>query len=110
MEYGHFEDVPQEKVEGSKDALIQWLIKKEDGAPNFALRRIVLKEGGCSPHHSHNYEHEIYVLSGKGKAFIEEKEYALKEGSFILIKPNLKHQIKNTGKEEFIFLCIIPII
>lgn len=110
MEYGHIRDVLLEKVENAKGASIQWLIKKEDGAPNFALRRIVLKKGGCSPHHSHNYEHEIYVLSGEGKAFIEEKEYPLEKGSFILIKPNLKHQIKNTGKEDFVFLCIIPII
>ncbi|MEJ5165551.1 MAG: cupin domain-containing protein [Thermoanaerobaculia bacterium] len=109
MEYGHFRDVPLEKVENAEGASIQWLIKKEDGAPNFALRRIILKEGGCSPHHSHNYEHEIYVLSGKGKAFIEEKEYPLEEGSFILIKPNLKHQIKNTGNREFVFLCIVPL-
>lgn len=109
MEYGHFSEVILEKVENSKDAQIQWLIKKEDGAPNFALRRIILKKDGCSPHHLHNYEHEIYVLSGEGKAVVEEKEFPLKEGSFLLIKPNMKHQIKNIKDEDFIFLCIIPV-
>lgn len=109
MEYGHYNDVFLEKVENAKDAFIQWLIKKEDGAPNFALRRIVLKSGGSSPHHSHNYEHEIYVLSGQGKALLDEKEFPLNDGCFLLIKPNLKHQIINIGKNDFIFLCIVPI-
>lgn len=109
MEYGNFKDVILEKVDNAKDAYIQWLIRKEDGAPNFALRRIVLKKGGFSPHHSHNYEHEIYVLSGKGKAILEGKEYQLNEGSFILIKPNQVHQIINNEDRDFIFLCIVPI-
>ncbi len=109
MEFGNIKDVKLEKVENTKETYIQWLIKKEDGAPNFALRRIILKKGGSSPHHLHNYEHEIYVLSGQGKAVVDGTEIKLEEGSFILIKPNADHQLINIGEEDFIFLCIIPL-
>ena len=111
IRYGKSTELPEERVEmeGVKDATIQWLRAKEHGAPTFAMRRFRVKPGGYTPYHTHPYEHEVYVLSGKGVAVIEDQEYPLEKDSFILVPPDLRHQFKNTGDEDLIFLCIIPI-
>ena len=106
----HIDEVPLEPVdmEGVKDTFIQWLITKDDGAPNFAMRRFVVKAGGYSPLHEHPYEHEVFVLSGQGEVQIEEDSGSLRAGSFVLVPPGVKHQFRNTGNEDLVFLCIIP--
>lgn len=101
-----FEDVEEEvvKMEGAKDAFIKWLIK----GPNFHLRYFRIKVNGNSPKHSHNYEHEIFVLNGNGKVFIDEKVYNISKDFSIYIPPNSLHQIVNDGAVDLEFLCIIP--
>ena len=38
-----------------------------DEAPNFAMRKFVIKPGGSIPAHTNTVEHEQYVLGGKAK-------------------------------------------
>ena len=52
--------------EGSTKLKVKWLITKETGAKNFAMRLFEMDAGGQSPLHSHNWEHEIFILEGKG--------------------------------------------
>lgn len=96
---------------GAKNATIQWLIDDEKGAKNFAMRRLVIKKNGFTPpmHRPHNWEHEVYVLSGKGIVRIGNKEFALEKGNFVFIPPNVIHQFKNTGDKDFTFLCVMPL-
>ena len=64
----HAKDVKAEDVgEGAKGVKIRWLIGEQDGAPNFAMRHFEVAPGGHTPHHSHDWEHEVFVLSGRGK-------------------------------------------
>ncbi|RKY97352.1 MAG: hypothetical protein DRQ10_08670 [Candidatus Hydrothermota bacterium] len=111
IRHGKASDVKIEKVEmeGAKDAYIQWLIAEEHGAPNFAMRRFTVKPEGFTPYHKHPYEHEIYVLDGEGVVRIEGKDYRIEKDSFVLIPPNLMHQLVNTGDKDLIFLCLIPL-
>ncbi len=105
------EEVLAEEVkdEGAKNVLIQWLIPP-DKAKTFAMRRFIIKEGGHTPLHRHDWEHEIFVLAGEGALVDKEgNEHPLKPGCFAYVEPNEIHQFKNVGKEDFIFLCMIPI-
>lgn len=106
----HITQVPQEKVEmeGVKDAYIQWLISDKDGAPNFAMRRFVVKAGGYTPYHHHPYEHEVLVLSGQGQVKIGESIYNLHSGSVVFVPPDVMHQFRNTGDTDLEFICVIP--
>ena len=103
-------EVPIEKIveKGISGVSKQVLLGPEDGAPTFSLRRFTVAPGGYTFYHTHDFEHEVYVLAGKGVARSEHNEISISEESVILVKPNDVHQFVNTGKDDFIFLCIIP--
>lgn len=96
------------KMDGADKASIQVLISADDGAPNFAMRRFTIAPEGYTPLHRHDNEHEVFVLSGKGKLVYEGKEYPLNPGSFALVDPGALHQFRNAGNEDFVFICVVP--
>ena len=110
MKVKHFEEVKALDVvqEGARDVKVRWLITKEDGARNFAMRLFEVKPGGYTPCHKHDYEHEVFILEGEGKLLLEGKEYDLKPGVFAFVPENKEHQFKNTGEKILKFLCLIP--
>jgi quercetin dioxygenase-like cupin family protein len=73
------------------------------------MRRFEIKPETEVPLHNHPQDHEIYVLSGKGKLFNDFGEVEnVENGDVVYIPPNERHGIANVGKEDFIFLCLIP--
>ncbi|MDD3051233.1 MAG: cupin domain-containing protein [Candidatus Cloacimonetes bacterium] len=110
MKVTSYENVTLENVaiEGAVNTKIRWLISQKDGAPNFALRMFEVEEGGNTPFHSHDYEHEVFVLQGEGVFVFEDKEHPFKKWDVIYVDPGKEHQFRNTGKEKMVFLCIIP--
>jgi quercetin dioxygenase-like cupin family protein len=84
------------------------LIGKHDGAPNFCMRRFDVEPGGYAPRHTHDWEHEIYVLEGKGEALVGDQWHVISPGTVIFVPPNVDHQIKNTSDGHLAFLCLIP--
>jgi len=100
------EEVREDFVKGTK---IQWLVTKKDGAPTFAMRRFVVAPGGEINLHQHPWEHEVYIISGKGVVLGEKEDIPVEKDSFAYVPPNEKHGFKNTSKtENFVFLCMIP--
>lgn len=96
------------EVEGAKDVEIRWLICKDDGAENFAMRMFELKPGGYTPLHVHTHEHEVFVVEGEGIFVYEEKEYKFGTEDVIFVPGNKEHQFRNTGGSVLRFLCLIP--
>ena len=84
------------------------LIGKADGAKNFCMRMFEVAEGGCSPRHSHDWEHEIFIHSGNGKAFKNGEWVDIKPGNVLFIPNNEEHQLRNTGITPLVFICLIP--
>lgn len=107
----HYSQIESEEVnvEGAKKIKVRWLISSKDGVENFAMRLFEIEPNGNSPHHSHSYEHEIFILEGSGKVLIEDVEHNISPGYAIYIPPNTRHTIKNTGETTLKFLCMIPI-
>jgi quercetin dioxygenase-like cupin family protein len=88
---------------------VRWLIDESIGAKNFAMRRFEIKVGGKVPLHNHEQDHEIYILSGSGRFYNDNQEiYIVKEGDIVYIPPNEKHGIDNLGKENLVFICLVP--
>ena len=96
------------EVEGAKDVDIRWLISKDDGAENFAMRMFEIKPAGYTPLHKHRHEHEVFVIEGEGLLVYEGKEYQFNRDYVIFVPPNKEHRFKNTGNSILRFLCLIP--
>lgn len=97
-------------MEGAEKARIQVLMGENVNAPHFVMRRFTIGPGGHTPLHEHDWEHEVYVLSGRGALINEDgQEMALRPSDFAFVPAGEGHQFKNRGDEDFVFLCIIPV-
>ena len=78
----HYTDVPAVAVgDQGPGASLRWLIDDaHDGAPVYALRMVEIEPGGHSPHHLHGYEHENFVVEGRGRVFMDGVWHDLKAG------------------------------
>ena len=100
------------KVEDAavKGVSMQILIGKEEESPTCVMRRFYVESGGYTFKHTHDYEHVVFVLSGKGTLYAENGDFELNEGTHLLVKPNELHQFKADRGEHFEFLCTIPLM
>lgn len=102
---GNSSDIEEMEMEGG--ARIRWLITHRDGAPNFSMRLISIPEGKNTPFHSHNYEHEIFIIEGKVKATIDDDEKEAKNGDYVFIPPNAYHGM--VAEMDTRLICIVPV-
>jgi quercetin dioxygenase-like cupin family protein len=109
MKKHSFEDISSEVVgKGCKGVNIRWLITKEMGAERFAMRMFEVEPEGHTPLHSHEWEHEVFVLEGEGMVLGVSGEEKIKHGDVIFMPAEERHQFKNTGDGTLRFLCLIP--
>lgn len=110
MKHVHYTDIKAEEVdvEGAKDAKIRWLVTKDDGAENFTMRLFDLGPKGHTPLHQHDWEHEVFIVSGSGEIRSKEQSNPIKEGDVIFVPSMEWHQFVNTGEALLQFICVIP--
>jgi quercetin dioxygenase-like cupin family protein len=110
MQVKKITDVPAAEVtmDGASGCRVRWLIGEGDKAPTFAMREFEVAPGGHTPKHFHDYEHEVYVLAGRGEILDGDRRRPLAAGDVVFVAPNDVHQFCNTGAEPMRFLCLIP--
>ena len=110
MKVNHYEKVAKAPVtmEGSSGCQVRLLVDETGGAPNFAMRQFEVAPDGYTPKHSHPYEHEVFVLEGRGVVLEGDVEHPLSAGDFVLVTPGEVHQFRNTGAAPLKFLCMVP--
>jgi quercetin dioxygenase-like cupin family protein len=106
----HFTEIKQEDIKEPRfeDVKVRRLITKDDGAENFAMRHFEIAPGGQSAHHTHDWEHETFILDGHGSVVCGEEKKRVGPGYVIFIPPNVPHHFENLGHEALRFLCLIP--
>jgi quercetin dioxygenase-like cupin family protein len=97
------------KEQDARGVQMQVLISDKQGAPNFIMRVFEIEPGGHTPHHSHPWEHEVYVLEGAGAVRQRGKDSPIQRGSYALVLPDEQHQFVNLGDTPLKFICVIPI-
>jgi len=85
------------------------VITAQDGAPNFMMRVFEVEPGSATPHHTHTWEHEVFVLAGGGVVVGEGGETPIAEGSVVFIAPNEPHCLVNKSDQPLRFICLIPL-
>jgi quercetin dioxygenase-like cupin family protein len=83
-------------------------IGKADGADHFCMRVFEVAPGGYTRKHAHEWEHEIFVHAGKGEFLSNGNWNPAKAGDAVFVPGNEEHQIKNTGKNLLVFVCLVP--
>ena len=83
------------------------LITEREGAPHFAMRVFDLAPEGHTPYHTHEWEHEVYILSGTGRVRGKEGERALRPGDSVFLAPHEEHQFC-AGTQGLQFICCVP--
>ena len=100
-------EVPAEEV-GAGEGTTRQVLIGPDEAPNFALRRFVMRPGGGMPRHTNAVEHEQYVLRGRATVGIGEDEVQVRAGDVLYIPAGTPHWYRAEGEEPFEFLCAVP--
>jgi len=110
MQIVHYTEIEPEPVtaDNVKGTTIRWLISKAKGAPNFAMRFFEVEPDGFTPLHTHDWEHEVFIISGNGSVWKDGQEVEVTPGTAIFVPPMEKHQFKNTGNKTMQILCLIP--
>ena len=104
-------DYREVEAQSSSDAAgvaLRWVVARNDGAPRFAMRVIEVQPGCATPHHQHWWEHEVFVLGGKGVVKGGSQERPIQEGSVVFMPGDEMHQFVNTGDEVLRFICMVP--
>lgn len=103
-------DLNPEPVEadGARKVGIRVMISESDGAPNFNLRVFDVAPGGNTPHHSHDYEHELFILEGEGELLSEGEWLPIKPYDTILVMPDEEHSIRNSSEGLLRMICLVP--
>lgn len=85
------------------------MVGRSDGAPNFAVRQFEIEPGGHTPRHSHDYEHEVYVVAGAGAFLLDGERRPIKPGDVIYVPAHREHQFQADQSEGLRFLCMTPL-
>ncbi len=83
-------------------------IGKADGAPNFCMRVFEITPGGHTPKHAHDWEHEMFVHAGAGEVYGNGRWQPIAAGRVMFIPANEEHQMRNTGKDPLVVVCLVP--
>ena len=100
-------DLELQPVPAGTATQTQVLVGEGDGAPNFAMRRFVMGEGGGMPFHTNAVEHEQYVLRGRARVRIGDEVHDVKAGDAVYIPAGTPHSY-DTVEAPFEFLCVVP--
>jgi len=95
-------------MEGAVGVRMRMLIGPDEGAGVFHMRQFEVEPGGNTPHHEHNYEHEVLILAGEGTIASAAGDRPCKAGDIVWVPPGEKHQFRNTGNQALKFICLIP--
>jgi quercetin dioxygenase-like cupin family protein len=99
------------QVEGKEEmpgVNLRVVISAEDGAPNFLMRVFEVQPGSSTPWHSHDWEHEVFVLAGRGEVVGSDGRTPIEANRVVFVAPNEMHQFVNSGLDVLRFICCIP--
>ena len=78
-----------------------------NGWPDYVMRFFEIEPGGYTPKHQHPWPQYMFVVEGQGVLDLEGVEEGIAFGNSIVVPDNASHQIKNVGKENLKFVCVV---
>lgn len=75
-------------------------IKIDDLNPTFLFAWKGSRDVDEDSYHSHDHLELAYIMSGKGKYYIEDEMYDVQEGDLLILNPGVKHQAQPAEEKE----------
>ncbi len=107
MKIAHYSQTPAQPAE-VPGVGIRGVINKNDGAPHCAMRVIEVQPGRNTPYHTHGFEHEVYILEGKGVVRAPDGDQPVSPGMVVYVPADEEHGFFNQGDDILRFICVIP--
>ncbi|MFN2183865.1 MAG: cupin domain-containing protein [Anaerolineae bacterium] len=105
----NYRDVRAQPMLKEPGVTVRWLVSELDEAPGYALRLYEIEPRRATTAHTHYWEHQVFVLAGRGAVIVGDQEALLGEGDMVYIPPGERHQFINRGEQLFRFLMALPI-
>ncbi|MBX2849741.1 MAG: cupin domain-containing protein [Acidiferrobacterales bacterium] len=83
----------------------EWLNSPDDETMSIAKVR-VLANTQTKNHALKNTTERYVILSGQGNVSVGDKQWPVKQGDVVTIKPDQTQSIINTGSEDLVFVAI----
>lgn len=109
MKVMHYQDVSPIQMAGDKVRGVSGrvLIGKADDAP-FCMRIFEIAAGGHTPLHAHEWAHEMFFHQGQGHIYRQGQWVPVGAGSVAFVPPGAEHQVRNSGSEPLLLVCLVP--
>jgi quercetin dioxygenase-like cupin family protein len=101
-------DIKGTSPAGTEGIDFKQLIAKNMEAPHFYMRLIDISPGGHTERHTHEWEHEVFVVEGRGKVALKDREVEIVQGDAVFVEPNEVHEFVNSGSSLLRVICVIP--
>jgi len=76
--------------------------------PDLSLGLYVLPAGGTDPQSPHTEDEVYYVVSGKAKIKVADKDRAVQAGSVVYVAKNVEHRFHSIEEELTILVFFAP--
>lgn len=73
----------------------------------YSLAHAKVAAGQSTTPHSLKTSEVYFIIQGEGLMHIDEKTYKVVENDTVYIPPEAKQYIKNIGKDDLLFICIV---
>lgn len=98
----------KEFIAGDKTVLRELFNSLKDKLDlRYSLAHAIVKPGQITQSHRLKTSEVYYILEGSGLMEIDGEKQAVAQGHAVYIPPNSIQRIKNTGKTDLVFLCIV---
>lgn len=94
---------------GSSNVVMKQLVGKEDGADKTALHEIRFLKGGHTAVHRHNWQHQMYVTSGRGLLHLGGEAIPIRAGDVLVIQRGEDHGFEQRGSAPLVVLTVTPL-
>ena len=98
----------KEIIAGDNSILRELLNPPKDNVDvRYSLAHAKVKRGEITHAHRLKSSEVYYILEGEGEMYIDNQKEKVFAGQAIYIPPNSVQKMKNTGKNDLVFLCIV---
>ncbi len=110
MNLEHYAEITPTLIDNDKvkHVAARVVIGRAAGAGNFFMRVFEIGRGGHTPRHSHPWEHEMFFHAGQGQVLHDGEWKAVRAGSVVFMPPGAEHEVRNTGAEPLVLVCLVP--